>query len=231
MPIDPNVLTVDGLALSGEHYKKSFILTLKNAEYTENENGERIFKVNGSFILRNQGHGGRYWENFFVSKSVKLSVQVDNENGEITTVFEHGGGGANIGIDPKVSSRNPYPMSQNFNFEVRGIEKLPDNTMTVKVILRGDNSGASNVITVTRNLISNLSEETILKRELEKQRIQNEIDRKETARLLELENQKIIIPKIIPTITPEILPSIVATSSLLPLGIIALLLYSRTGRK
>ena len=32
-------------------------------------------------------------------------------------------------------------------------------------------------------------------------------------------------------ITPEILPSIVATSSLLPLGISALLLYSRTGRK
>ena len=39
--------------------------------------------------------------------------------------------------------------------------------------------------------------------------------------------QKATIPETIPEITPEI----VATSSLLPLGIIALLLYSRTGRK
>ena len=38
-------------------------------------------------------------------------------------------------------------------------------------------------------------------------------------------------PEPVTEITPEILPSIVATSSLLPLGIIALLLYSRTGRK
>ena len=54
-----------------------------------------------------------------------------------------------------------------------------------------------------------------MKRELENQVKINDVKRKET----------------IPTITSEILPSIVSTSSLLPLGIIGLLLYSRTGRK
>tara|TARA_R110000803_G_scaffold130106_1_gene197434 strand:- start:184 stop:909 length:726 start_codon:yes stop_codon:yes gene_type:complete len=74
-------------------------------------------------------------------------------------------------------------------------------------------------------------QETARLLELENQRIQNEIKRVETARLLKIENQKIIIPIVTPEIIPEILPVVVATSSLLPLGIIALLLYSRTGRK
>ena len=122
-------------------------------------------------------------------------------------------------------------------------------------------------------------EERLLQIELEKKRIQDEIDRKEFARLkilqdienerlqvireeeerlalieapkraalqaariekieqdkfqrlVEIELQKILNPVIEPTVTPEITPEIVATSSLLPLGIIALLLYSRTGRK
>ena len=117
-----------------------------------------------------------------------------------------------------------------------------------------------------------VEEERLLQIELEKKRIQDEIDRKEFARLkilqdienerlerlalieapkraalqaariekieqdkfqrlVEIELQKILNPVIEPTVTPEITPEIVATSSLLPLGIIALLLYSRTGRK
>ena len=122
-------------------------------------------------------------------------------------------------------------------------------------------------------------EERLLQIELEKKKIQDEIDRKEFARLkilqdiedkrlavireeeqrlalieapkraanqaariekikqdnfqklVEIELQKILNPVIEPKITPEITPEIVATSSLIPLGIIALLLYSRTGRK
>ena len=50
-------------------------------------------------------------------------------------------------------------------------------------------------------------------------------------RLVETELQKILNPVIEPTITSKITPEIVATSSLIPLGIIALLLYTRTGRK
>ena len=127
-------------------------------------------------------------------------------------------------------------------------------------------------------------EERLLKIELEKKKIQDEIKRKEFARLKilqdienerlavireeelrlalieapiraakqaarfvkiendlkvkkaleEEEKKKIIIdePIITSTITPKITPEIVATSSILiPLGIITLLLYSRTGRK
>ena len=58
----------------------------------------------------------------------------------------------------------------------------------------------------------------ILKSQLENQRKQDEIKRQETARLLE--NQK---SKIIPDITPEI----IATSSLLPLSIIAYLVVKK----
>tara|TARA_R110002110_G_scaffold399281_1_gene615081 strand:- start:256 stop:699 length:444 start_codon:yes stop_codon:yes gene_type:complete len=67
-----------------------------------------------------------------------------------------------------------------------------------------------------------LKNEMILKAKLENERKQNEIKRKEITKV-----QPVIIPEII----PEIIPAVVATSSLLPLGIIALLLYSRTGRK
>ena len=206
--------TVDSLSRSPETYTKLFNLNIKNAEFTEDENGNRIFKVNGSFIGKDFGQGGKYWEKLFVSKILKLTVQVENSNGKIIKVFEAGGYIPKFGTIAGVSF-NPVPLSQDIDFIIKGIENLPDDIITVKAILRNDNSGASNVVTVTRNLISNLSEETILKRELENQVKVNDVKRKE----------------IIPTITSEILPNIVSTSSLLPLGIIALLLYSRTGRK
>jgi hypothetical protein len=206
--------TVDSLSKSSETYTKLFNLNIKNAEFTEDENGNRIFKVNGSFIGKDFGQGGRYWEKKFVSNILKLTVQVENSNGKIIKVFEAGGYMPKFGTIAGVSF-NPVPLSQDIDFIIKGIENLPDDIITIKAILRGDNSGASNVVTVTRNLISNLSEETILKRELENQVKINDVKRKET----------------IPTITSEILPSIVSTSSLLPLGIIGLLLYSRTGRK
>ena len=60
-------------------------------------------------------------------------------------------------------------------------------------------------------------EEIRLAKELEEKVKQDEIKRVETAKL------KLVI-------IPEITPEIVATSSLLPLGIIALFLYSRTGK-
>jgi len=63
-------------------------------------------------------------------------------------------------------------------------------------------------------------EEIRLAKELEKKVEQDNIKREESVKL-----------KIIPEITPDITPTAVATSSLLPLGIIALFLYSRTGRK
>jgi hypothetical protein len=67
--------------------------------------------------------------------------------------------------------------------------------------------------------------EDLLRKQLENERKQNEIKRKEITKVQSIK------PVIIPEITPEITPTVVATSSLLPLGIIALLLYSRTGRK
>tara|TARA_R110000744_G_scaffold11731_1_gene35571 strand:- start:321 stop:1058 length:738 start_codon:yes stop_codon:yes gene_type:complete len=108
-------------------------------------------------------------------------------------------------------------------------------------------------------LIQEEEEERLLQIELEKKRIQDEIKRKETSRLLELENQKrnkiilekdilfqlsrekksvipvvipIIKPATIPEIDPAVLPSIVATSSLIPLGVLAILLInSSRGKK
>ena len=55
-------------------------------------------------------------------------------------------------------------------------------------------------------------EEELLKIQLEKQKIQNEIKRKEII------------------IQPEIIPAVVATSALIPLGIIGLLLYTSKGK-
>ena len=60
--------------------------------------------------------------------------------------------------------------------------------------------------------------EIILKSQLENQRKQDEIKRKETDRLLE--NQKII------KVESETIPAVVATLSLIPLGIISILLIN-----
>ena len=64
-------------------------------------------------------------------------------------------------------------------------------------------------------------------RPFDKQRIEEE-------RLLQiqLENQRIVVEKQKPIIKPEIIPAVVASSSLIPLGIIAfLLINSRKGKK
>ena len=89
------------------------------------------------------------------------------------------------------------------------------------------NSVFANPVNIERwSKISNeIEEERLLQIQLENQRKQDELKRQETSRLLE--NEKIIIPEII----PAVLPSIVTTSILLPLVIIGLFLYSRTGRK
>tara|TARA_R110000824_G_scaffold196038_1_gene379038 strand:- start:77 stop:745 length:669 start_codon:yes stop_codon:yes gene_type:complete len=210
--------TINDLQKSSETYTKLFNLSIKNSQYTEDENGNRFFKVNGSFIGKDFGQGGKYWEKLFVSHILKLTVQVENLNGKIIKVFEAGGYMPKFGTIAGVSF-NPVPLSQDFSFTIKGIENLPNDIITVKAILRGDNSGVSNVATVTENLVSNLSEETILKRELENQTKLNEIKR------------ELIIPTITPEIDPAVLPSIVASSSLIPLGILAILLLNSSRSK
>ena len=105
------------------------------------------------------------------------------------------------------------------------------------------NSILENPVNIARwaneeRLIQEEEEERLLQIELERKRIQDEIKRKEKLRLMDIENQrildeqKIIIPKIIPAIDPAVLPSIVATSSLIPLGVLAILLInSSRGKK
>lgn len=63
--------------------------------------------------------------------------------------------------------------------------------------------------------------------ELENQRIEEE-----TLLQIQLENQRIVVEKQKPIIEPEIIPAVVASSALIPLGIIAfLLINSRKGKK
>jgi hypothetical protein len=78
-------------------------------------------------------------------------------------------------------------------------------------------------------------EERLLKIELEKERIQAENQRIENQRLQEIENQKNQrlqeIENQIPIIQPEIIPAVVTSSSLIPLAVIGLLLYTSKGKK
>ena len=97
------------------------------------------------------------------------------------------------------------------------------------------NSILENPVNIARwsneeRLIQEEEEERLLQIQLENKRIQDEIKRKEITKIEPVIIPE-IIPKTIPEITPEIIPTAVATSSLVTLGIIALLLYSRTGRK
>ena len=71
--------------------------------------------------------------------------------------------------------------------------------------------------------------DSILSNSVNIQRWENEAYQKKQ---IELENQRIIVEKQKPIIEPEIIPAVVATSSLIPLGIIAfLLINSRKGKK
>ena len=71
--------------------------------------------------------------------------------------------------------------------------------------------------------------EKLLQIQLENQRIQNEIKRKEMQESFTKQLEE--IKKQIPIIEPEIIPTVVASSALIPLGIIGLLLYSSMGKK
>jgi len=73
-------------------------------------------------------------------------------------------------------------------------------------------------------------EEKILAEKLKEESRQNELKRKQLEIVIPktVISDYMVIPKVV---IPEITPDMVATSSLLPLGIIALFLYSRTGRK
>ena len=193
-----NELRIDNLLKAPESFKDNFSLTIQESEYTEDENGVRKFFIKGTASSRlGKRHSQQY-----VSNMAWAVANFETLSGKVTYMTKEA---------------TPTP-STTWSMTVSGIENLPDDVMKVKVIVRADGIGGSNLVTIQKKLISNISEETILKKQLENEKKQNEIKRKE-------------ITKVQPETIPEIIPTAVATSSLLPLGIIALLLYSRTGRK
>ena len=215
MGINPNILSVDTLAMSTIDYTSNYNISVSSAEYTEDKDGNRQFIVKGKAALNTSSiTSERRFSERYVNSTSRMVMQVMTLDGKITTVVQQD----NVYNNwvRTCSKCNPRPQPKNFSSSVYGMENLPNDIMQVKLIVRADNSGASNVITITKNLVSNISEETILKRELENQVKINEIKRK----------------SIIPIVIPEIIPAVVATSSLIPLGIIAfLLINSRKGKK
>jgi hypothetical protein len=74
------------------------------------------------------------------------------------------------------------------------------------------------------------AEERLRQIQLENQRIEEQ--RIENKRLQEIENKRLQeIENQIPIIQPEIIPAVVASSSLIPLAVIGLLLYTSKGKK
>ena len=145
-----------------------------------------------------------------------------NEKNKINS-FE-GYFGSQFGKSGTWSSRNSRQQKAQ---AYRRLEDIDYRKNTINSIL-------SNPVNIERwaneeQLIQEEEEERLLQIQLEEKKIQDEINRKENLRLMAIEKKEII--KVSPVITPEIIPTVVATSSLLPLGIIALLLYSRTGKK
>ena len=134
MGIDPNVLLVTGLAKSTITYTKSYSISTKSVEYVENENGERSFIIIGSserkvadriYAQQFTIHDGHVEANFFNSKGIEIA---------------------------RAKSGSIY-NNKVWKISVLGIKNLPDDTMTVKLIARGDNSGASNMLTITKTIL------------------------------------------------------------------------------
>ena len=167
MPVDPKILKVEDLDRSSDQYKSTFSISVNNSEYTENENGERKFEISGT---ASQRHTERWFNNFYVSKNPHVVANFYNSNGEETSRSKSGNIYNNF---ITIGKFNPSPVVKNWSINVSGINNLPDDIMTVKLIARADNSGASNVVTITKTLVSNISEKVRLKRESQNQKNQN----------------------------------------------------------
>ena len=145
MGIDPNVLLVTGLAKSTITYTKSYSISTKSVEYLENENGERSFIIIGS---SDRNVADRIYGQSFTRGDGHVEANFFNSKG-----IETG----------RAKSGSIY-NNKAWKISMVGIKNLPDDTMTVKLIARGDNSGASNMLTIAK---------TILKKESQNQKNQD----------------------------------------------------------
>jgi len=205
-----NEMRIDNLLHAPESFKDNFSLTIQESEYTEDENGVRKFFIKGTTTSR---LGKRHREQY-VSNAAWTIANFETLSGKVTYMVKESSP-VNMKTVGSGKQARKIVVPLTWSMTVSGIENLPDDIMKVRLIVRSDGIGGSNLVVIEKKLISNISEETILKRKLQNQVKINEIKRK----------------SIIPIISSEITPELVATSSLLPLGIIALFLYSRTGRK
>jgi len=178
MGVNPNILSVDTLAMSGIGYTSNFNISVSNSEYIEDINGNRTFVIKG--LARDTLGSERRFRERFTKKSANMVGQVMTLDGKITTVVQQGQV-YNQWMTPHKST--PIPIPRDFTVQIKGNENLPDDIMQVKLIVRADNYGASNVLTITKTLISNISDE--VKFERESKRLADEED-------LRLKEEKIL---------------------------------------
>ena len=194
-----NEMRIDNLLHAPESFKDNFSLTIQEAQYTEDENGIREFFIKGTTTSR---LGKRHREQYTTNMAWTIA-NFETLSGKVTYMHKEASP-ANMGTVGSGKHTRPIAVPIIWSMTVSGIENLPDDIMKVRLIVRGNGIGGSNLVVIEKKLISNISEETLLKRELEKQRIKNQV-----------------------VTMPVIIPAVVATSSLIPLAIIAYLVLKK----
>ena len=140
-----NELRIDNLIKAPESYKDNFSLSIQESEYTEDENGVRKFFIKGTASSR---LGKRHTQQY-VSNMAWAVSNFETLSGKVTYMTKEA---------------TPAP-STTWSITVSGIENLPDEIMKVRLIVRADGIGGSNLVTIEKKLISNISDKVRLERE------------------------------------------------------------------
>ncbi len=160
MGVNPNILSVDTLAMSGIGYTSNFNISVSSSKYIEDVNGNRKFIINGTAQIDTKSiTSERRFRERYTRNDANIIAQFMTTEGKIIKLVKGGNVQNNWRkLHPK---SNPRPFPTNFTISTTGIENLPDDKMQVKLIVRADNSGASNVIIIEKELISNKPKENL----------------------------------------------------------------------
>ena len=160
MSINPNIISVDTLAMSGIGYTSNFNISVSSSEYIEDVNGNRKFIIKGTAQINTSSiTSERRFRERYTRNDANIIAQFMTTEGKIIKLVK--GGNVQNNWRRTHPKSNPRPFPTNFTISTTGVENLPDDKMQVKLIVRADNSGASNVIIIEKELISNKPKENL----------------------------------------------------------------------
>jgi len=212
-----NEMRIDGLLHAPESFKDNFSLSIQESEYTEDENGVRKFFIKGTTTsLLGDRHRQQY-----ITNMAWTVANFETLSGKVTYMHKEASP-ANMGTVGSGKHRRARVVPIIWSMTISGIENLPDDIMKVRLIVRADGIGGSNLVVIKKPLISNISDEVKLEREFKRLADEEDLRLKEEKILKdnEMELKKLETP--IPDITNPIITPIIEKKKEIGIGLIVL---------